>query len=91
MPFNVLALNVSRAIEVYWQELFGDLQSLSKRETDCACGFLASRLQNRGETYSTPSPGACSFRIPRSAPAAIVQSRNPSIFLRRIVVKKKSP
>ncbi|EYB85778.1 hypothetical protein Y032_0291g1575 [Ancylostoma ceylanicum] len=31
------------------------------------------------------SLGACSLRIPRSGPAAMVQTRNPSIFLRRTV------
>ncbi|EYC28052.1 hypothetical protein Y032_0008g308 [Ancylostoma ceylanicum] len=36
------------------------------------------------------SLGACSLRIPRSGPAAMVQTRNPSIFLRRSVHMRRN-
>ncbi|EYB91512.1 hypothetical protein Y032_0205g1936 [Ancylostoma ceylanicum] len=67
-----------------------ELQSSSKRWTDCSCGFLALRLQNRGGTYSTPSLRSCSLRIPRSGSATRVHSRNQSTFLRRTVCTSKS-
>ncbi|EYB96374.1 hypothetical protein Y032_0151g2835 [Ancylostoma ceylanicum] len=41
---------------------------------------IASRPQNRGGTYSTLSLEACSLRISRLGPAAILQSQNPSTF-----------
>ncbi|EYB90997.1 hypothetical protein Y032_0211g2182 [Ancylostoma ceylanicum] len=47
-------------------------------QTNCECDFKTLRLQNRGEAYLTLSLGACSLRIRRSGPTAILQSRNPS-------------
>ncbi|EYC27995.1 hypothetical protein Y032_0008g279 [Ancylostoma ceylanicum] len=49
----------------------------SKRQTNCAYGFLASRLQNRGGTFSTLSLRSCSLRIPRSGSAAMVPQDVP--------------
>ncbi|EYC43773.1 hypothetical protein Y032_0481g2257 [Ancylostoma ceylanicum] len=58
---------------------------LLKNIEDSACGFSALRLQNRGGTYTILSLGACFLRVPCSGSAAMVQSRNQSIFLRRTV------
>ncbi|EYB92716.1 hypothetical protein Y032_0191g1331 [Ancylostoma ceylanicum] len=64
------------------------LQNPSQKDRQVACGFLVLRLHHRGGTYSTLSLEVCYLRIPRSGPAAMVQSRNPSIFLKRTVHRR---
>ncbi|EYC08880.1 hypothetical protein Y032_0063g3411 [Ancylostoma ceylanicum] len=67
------------------------VQSLSKRWVDYPCGFIASRLQNRGGAYSTLSVGACSLGIPRPGPAAILLPRNPSFRGGLYILYKAAP
>ncbi|EYC08933.1 hypothetical protein Y032_0063g3442 [Ancylostoma ceylanicum] len=59
-----------------------------RRIADCACGFLASRLQNRCETYSILSLGACSLSIPRSGSAAMGAVAQSNYLLRRSVMNR---